>query len=94
MLTRTNKVLDATVDPVNWIPRHEWVFITGGCSGRGLQWMGVVLYNQHIYRVHSIIDILDYTCIILYIDKTIVSNRCDYSWCIVFLYIFIILYNT
>ena len=21
-----------------------WVFVTGGCSGRGVQWMGVVLY--------------------------------------------------
>ena len=23
-----------------------WVFITGGCSGRGVQWMGVRLYNK------------------------------------------------
>ena len=23
-----------------------WVFITGGCSGRGVQWMGVVLYSK------------------------------------------------
>ena len=26
--------------------RSYWVFITGGCSGRGVQWMGVALYNQ------------------------------------------------
>ena len=31
----------------NW----EWVFITGGCSRRGLQWMGVVLYNQLVYNI-------------------------------------------
>ena len=24
----------------------SWVFITGGCSGRGVQCMGVVSYNQ------------------------------------------------
>ena len=24
----------------------DWVFITGGCSGRGVQWMGVVLYSK------------------------------------------------
>ena len=23
-----------------------WVFITGECSGWGVQWMGVVLYNE------------------------------------------------
>ena len=27
-----------------------WVFITGGCSGRGVQWMGVVLYNKLVYN--------------------------------------------
>ena len=26
------------------LPQHllQWVFITGGCSGRGVQWMGAV----------------------------------------------------
>ena len=28
-----------------------WVFITGGCSGRGVQWMGVVLYNKLVYNI-------------------------------------------
>ena len=28
---------------------HLWVFITGGCSGRGVQWMGVVLYSKLVY---------------------------------------------
>ena len=31
-----------------------WVFITGGCSGRGVQWMGVVSYNK---LVHNTIQI-------------------------------------
>ena len=26
-----------------------WVFIKGGCSRRGVQWMGVVLYNKTAY---------------------------------------------
>ena len=30
--------------------RVDWVFIKGGCSGRGVQWMGVVLYNQLVYK--------------------------------------------
>ena len=30
---------------------HVWVFITGGCSGRGVQWMGVVLYNILAYNI-------------------------------------------
>ena len=28
-----------------------WVFITGGCSGRGVQWMGAVLYNRLVYNI-------------------------------------------
>ena len=28
-----------------------WLFITVGCSGRGVQWMGVVLCNKTIYNV-------------------------------------------
>ena len=27
-----------------------WIFITGGCSRRGAQWMGVVLYNKTAYN--------------------------------------------
>ena len=31
--------------------RHRlWVFIKGGCSRRGVQWMGVVLYNKTAYN--------------------------------------------
>ena len=30
---------------------HIWVFITGGCSGRGMQQMGVVLYNKLVYNI-------------------------------------------
>ena len=29
----------------------SWAFITGGCSGRGAQWMGVVLYNELVHNV-------------------------------------------
>ena len=28
-----------------------WVFITGGCSVRGVQWIGVVSYNKTVYNV-------------------------------------------
>ena len=28
-----------------------WVFITGGCSGRGVQLMGVVLYSKLVYNI-------------------------------------------
>ena len=28
-----------------------WAFIKGGCSRRGVQWMGVVLYNQTAYHI-------------------------------------------
>ena len=28
-----------------------WVFIKGGCSRRGVQWMGVVLYNKTVYNI-------------------------------------------
>ena len=28
-----------------------WVFIKGGCSGRGVQWMGVVSYNTTAYKI-------------------------------------------
>ena len=30
--------------------RLQWVFITGGCSGRGMQWMGVVLDNKLVHN--------------------------------------------
>ena len=33
------------------ISRMSWVFITGGCSGRGVQGMGVVLYSKLVYNV-------------------------------------------
>ena len=29
---------------------HLWVFITGGCSGRGVQQIGVVLYSKLVYN--------------------------------------------
>ena len=32
---------------------RDWVFITGGCSGRGVQWMGVALYNKLVYHIIS-----------------------------------------
>ena len=28
----------------------NWVFITGGCSRRGVQWMGAVLCNKLVYN--------------------------------------------
>ena len=31
-----------------------WVFITGRCSGRGVPWMGVVLYNKLIPSYKSL----------------------------------------
>ena len=31
-----------------------WVFITGGCSGRGVQWMGAELCNKLVYNIISI----------------------------------------
>ena len=35
-------------------PEHastgEWVFIKGGCSRRGVQWMGAVLHNRTAYN--------------------------------------------
>ena len=32
-------------------PRMQWVFIKGGCSGRGVQWMGVVLDNKLVCNI-------------------------------------------
>ena len=33
---------------------YYWVFITGGCSGRRVQWIGVVLCNKLVYNIiHS-----------------------------------------
>ena len=38
---------------------YPWVFITGGCCGRGVQWMGAVLYNQLVTSIyHDIIKSL------------------------------------
>ena len=31
-----------------------WVFITGGCSGRGVRWIGVVLYSKQVYNTIQI----------------------------------------
>ena len=31
--------------------KPQWVFITGGCSGRGVQWLGVVLYNKLVCNI-------------------------------------------
>ena len=31
--------------------RLNWVFIKGGCSGSGVQRMGVVLYNELVYNI-------------------------------------------
>ena len=28
-----------------------WVFIKGGCSRRGVQWMGVVLHSKTAYNI-------------------------------------------
>ena len=28
-----------------------WVFVKGGCSRRGVQWMGVALYNKVVYNI-------------------------------------------
>ena len=31
-----------------------WVFISGGCSGRGVQWIGVVSYNKLVHNITQI----------------------------------------
>ena len=31
--------------------RRPWVFMTGGCSRRGVQWIGVVLYSKLAYNI-------------------------------------------
>ena len=28
-----------------------WILCKGGCSGRGVQWMGVVLYSKLVHNV-------------------------------------------
>ena len=38
--------------PFVWGEIHPtWVFIKGGCSWRGVQWMGVVLYSKTAYHI-------------------------------------------
>ena len=32
----------------------RWVFIKGGCSRRGVQWMGVAFYNKLVYNIIQI----------------------------------------
>ena len=34
--------------------RSPWVFIKGGCSRRGMQWIGVVLYSKIVYNTVQI----------------------------------------
>ena len=41
----------AARSPASPRARTDWVFITGGCSGRGVQWIGVVLYNKLVYNI-------------------------------------------
>ena len=36
--------------PRSGLGQTQWVFIKGGCSRRGVQWMGVVLYNKTAYN--------------------------------------------
>ena len=36
---------------VNAHKELSWVFITGGCSRRGVQWMGVALCNKTAYNL-------------------------------------------
>ena len=31
--------------------RTDWVFIKGGCSRRGVQWMGVISYNKTAHNI-------------------------------------------
>ena len=30
---------------------RAWVFIKGGCSRKGVQWVGVALYNKAAYNI-------------------------------------------
>ena len=32
---------------------ENWIFVTGGCSGRGVQWMGVVLCNKLVSKYYK-----------------------------------------
>ena len=31
-----------------------WAFVRGGCSRRGVQWIGVVLYSKIVYNIIQI----------------------------------------
>ena len=45
--TRTSIIIISIMSHVFFvICPYLWVFITGGCSGRGVQWIGVVLYSK------------------------------------------------
>ena len=35
-------------------PIREWILCRGGCSGSGVQWIGVVLYSKIVYKIKSI----------------------------------------
>ena len=48
------QVLQQVVQLLDLHRPGAWVFITGGCSGRGVQWIGVVLYSK---LVHNTIQI-------------------------------------
>ena len=54
MFARGRRVPAGTTTQVSRTKGHEqlnfWVFITGGCSGRGVQWIGVVLCNKLVYN--------------------------------------------
>ena len=36
---------------IHRLPLRAWVFITGGCSRRGVHWMGVVLCSKTAYNI-------------------------------------------
>ena len=40
---------DRCAPPV--LPRNKGYSLQGGCSGRGVQWIGVVLYNKLVYDI-------------------------------------------
>ena len=51
VVRRTAVCRDASGESKNLLETPDWVFITGGCSGRGVQRMGVVLYNKIAYNI-------------------------------------------
>ena len=49
--TRTLQTSSASSGARRPCGSRSWVFITGGCSGRGVQWMGVVPCNKRAYNI-------------------------------------------